>query len=161
MVPGPTHPTRLRPPRRVPTPPCLYIDNIIYIINIAAAGAVDQKLLYIEWGGFLSPHSNSSSNNEQATTTTTTTTTATRTRTTRTTRTNPSAQEQQSEQQELTFSIHHASCHFSLYVPHALLHVSPERARFFSAAADISKAGSGAFEQVKLQLFLAFRMFLE
>ena len=31
----------------------------------------------------------------------------------------------------------------------------------FSAAAAISRAGSGAFEQVKLQLFLAFRMFLE
>ena len=35
------------------------------------------------------------------------------------------------------------------------------RARFFSAAADISRAGSGAFEQVKLQLLLAFRRFLE
>ena len=34
-------------------------------------------------------------------------------------------------------------------------------ARVFSAAADISRAGSGAFEQVKLQLLLAFRRFLE
>ena len=34
------------------------------------------------------------------------------------------------------------------------------RVQYF-AAADISRAGSGAFEQVKLQLLLAFRRFLE
>ena len=35
------------------------------------------------------------------------------------------------------------------------------RARVFSAAADISRAGSRAFKQVKLQVLLAFGRFLK
>ena len=84
-------------------------------------------------------------------------------------------EQEQQEQQEQTLRLKNNSqnnknSRFRFTMPHATsrftylmrFFTSLLSARvFFSAAADISKAGSGAFEQVKLQLFLAFRMFLE